>query len=133
MSKELSEKQKKRIALSELSRKAEALKKQKQEDAGTITEQLFWASRTVNYMLLKYMYDTEGAEEFKTLVQWRKAGYKVKKGSKSFTIWAQPREGRYKDQKEKEEEKDDEHKYEFFPICHLFSNLQVEPIKNDKE
>jgi hypothetical protein len=80
---------------------------------------------TVNEILVHKFYTDEENTEFKTLPQWNKEGYKVKKGAVSFLVWGKPKPIPKEQQEQNppsEEEKDDE----FFPICYLFSNNQVE-------
>jgi hypothetical protein len=118
----------KRVALSELSRDAESLRDLKTKEAKSDNEALFWATRTINYMLLNHMYETGGATEFNTFNQWKEKGATVKKGSKAYSIWGQPV---HEQKKEKQEEGNSElDKYKYFPICYLFSNLQV--LTNDE-
>ena len=94
---------------------------------------------TINEILLKLIYNTDGATEFNTFAQWKELGYTILKGSKAFVIWGQPRTGNEKreetDNKQVEGEEDE---YSFFPVCYLFSNKQVRKIeiagvKTDKE
>lgn len=71
------------------------------------------------------IYHVQGHTELKTLTEWNKAGYWVNKGEKALLLWGSkrtsvPRAG---------EENTDP--YDFFPICHVFSNLQVTE-KSDK-
>lgn len=118
----------KRIILSELSRTAEDLREQRIKSAESSGEAFFWASRTINYMLLNHIYDTNGASEFNTFNQWKKKGATILKGSKAFSIWGQPvNEQKQKQQEEKKQEpkKDTAEDYKYFPICYLFSDLQV--------
>lgn len=58
-------------------------------------------------------------KEFKTFKQWLFEGKRVKKGEKGFLFWARPRH----QVKQIEENKTDE--FDFFPICYLFANTQV--------
>lgn len=48
---------------------------------------------TINEILLKLIYNTNGATEFNTFAQWKELGYTILKGSKAFVIWGQPRTG----------------------------------------
>lgn len=68
------------------------------------------------------MYKRENANitEFKTLKEWSKAGKRVKKGSKSYVVWARPKEIH------KPEAQTEEKKMKYFPMCYLFSNEQVD-------
>lgn len=119
----------KRIALSELSRDAEKLRDKYTNDSESEAEAMFWATRTINYMLLHHMYDTGGATEFNTFKQWKEKEAIVLKGSKAFAIWGQP----VHEQKKKQEDTSEQNeidKYKYFPICYLFSNLQVITSEN---
>ena len=58
--------------------------------------------------------------EFKLFGQWKKDGFKIKKGSKGYPVWGAP----------KEHTKQDGTTYEFFPVAYLFSEFQVEPQQN---
>ncbi len=77
----------------------------------------------VNEILINEFYTDEDNYEFKTFHDWLKEGKKVRKGEKAFLIWGKPRT------KEKET-KTEEEKEEFYPICYLFSNNQVENVVN---
>ena len=114
----------KRLVLSELSRDAEKLRTQKIKEAKSLGEALFWGKKTINYMLLNYMYQTNGATEFNTFKQWKEKGATILKGAKAFAIWGQPVHEQKKKEDKKEEETQED-KYKYFPICYLFSNLQV--------
>ena len=65
--------------------------------------------------------------EFKKFRDWKKSGATIKKGSKAFPIWGQP----VGTQKESAAlEKGEEYSATMeerskFPICYVFSNLQV--------
>jgi hypothetical protein len=76
---------------------------------------------TVNEILINEFYTDESNQDFKTLNQWSKEGYKVKKGSKAFLVWGRPKAKQTEEPKAEDEEED-----EFFPLCYLFSNAQVE-------
>lgn len=84
-------------------------------------------SKTVNEILLNYIYNTEGAEEFNTFAQWKQKGYTIFKGAKAFTVWGQPRQGREKEEEQPTAPPDNnvEDEYSFFPVCYLFSDKQV--------
>lgn len=114
----------KRLILSELSRNAEKLRDQRANEAESVNEAIFWETRTINYMLINHMYETNGATEFNTFKQWKEKGATIIKGSKAFAIWGQPVHEQKK-KEEKKEEATEEDKYKYFPICYLFSNLQV--------
>lgn len=77
---------------------------------------------TVNEILIEEFYTNEENTIFKTLREWSKEGYKVKKGEKAFLIWGKPRAI---NKKEAQQPKEDEEKEDFYPICFIFSNAQV--------
>lgn len=78
---------------------------------------------TINEMLLNH-YSNGEDWEFNTFRQWEEKGFKVKKGEKAFLAWGRKR----KVEQDKNPEEDSK-AYKFFPICYLFSEFQVEPIK----
>ena len=59
-----------------------------------------------------------GITAFETFEGWKRKGYTVKKGEKAHILWGR--------QVTKSEEETEPRK--FFPIVHLFDNLQVEPL-----
>ncbi|OBQ56103.1 hypothetical protein JJL45_05180 [Tamlana sp. s12] len=79
---------------------------------------------TVNSVLLDW-YKSKEHQEFNSFLGWKKKGFAVKKGSKSFFIWSKPQ----KASKEKPNNEENE-EFEFYGIAYLFSNAQVEPLKN---
>jgi hypothetical protein len=79
----------------------------------------------VNTLLSDYFYNPSGKLIFKTFNDWKKEGYKIKKGSKAFLFWGTPKE--YLKLKEKKQGEDPEQDNEiFFPLAFLFSSEQVE-------
>lgn len=115
--------QKKRSVLISLSRKAKLIREIKTERAKTEDEKMFWASKTVNEMLFKILYNPKNEREFNTFDQWRKIGKRVKKGEKAVFIWGMPRKATAKTETKTEQTL--EEIYKFWPICFLFSDLQV--------
>ena len=79
---------------------------------------------TVNEVLIDEFYTDETNEEFKTLHQWNKDGFKVNKGAVSFLVWGKPKPMK-KEQETAPKQATDEEEDEFFPLCYLFSNAQV--------
>lgn len=116
----------KREQLINLSNMAKKLREDMADAAETAEEAEFWATRTINYMLLNHTYNTDGATEFNTFNQWKERGATIKKGSSAFLIWGQP-VGRQKADKAaaKGEEQTDDSEYDYFPLCYLFSDKQV--------
>ncbi len=105
-----------------LTAKREELKKlskplKKQKDKGKI--------ESINAGL-KAIYAKQGHTELKTLTEWNKGGYSVNKGEKALLLW-----GSKKTTVPRETEATAD-PYEFFPLCYVFSNLQVtEKSKNN--
>jgi hypothetical protein len=113
----------KKEMLISFSKVAKKLRQDMAEGATDQEEAFFWASRTVNFMLLNHVYATDEATEFNTFNQWKERGTTIKKGSKAFAIWGQPIAGRKPDKKTEPDQEPDE--YEYFPMCFLFSDKQV--------
>ncbi len=76
---------------------------------------------TVNSVLLSWLINTEH-QEFHNFWDWKKKGFKVKKGEKAFFVWSKKMKS--KDKQSEEEDKE----YSFYSLAYLFSNAQVEPI-----
>lgn len=83
-------------------------------------------SKTVNQILIDW-YTNETHKEFHSFWDWKKLGFKVKKGEKAFFVWSKKRETK------KENEKGEEEEFSFFSLAYLFSNAQVEPLKKSAE
>ena len=118
---ENSPKKEKRSELIKLSIEAKEIKKANIANAVSLNESLYWASRTVNFMLMKLFYNPDNSLVFKKFNEWKAEGKTIIKGSKSIAVWAQPLAKLKKDNAE--ETTEDEMQY--FPMCYLFSNLQV--------
>jgi len=80
---------------------------------------------TINEILVQEFYTDEENTEFKTLPQWNKEGYKVKKGAVSFLVWGKPKKVEKEQQEQTTNPENEEDDDEFFPVCYLFSNNQV--------
>jgi len=79
----------------------------------------------VNSLIKLFHYKLSDSLKLNTFHGWLKEGYKVKKSEKAFLFWGQP----LKHKEETEENKEaEEPKGKFFPLCYLFSNLQVTEI-----
>lgn len=76
-----------------------------------------------------YIADVYGIkyDSLKTFSEWKKAGYTIKKGTKAFLFWGQPK--KYAKNPAVEnldvEMTEDEKTIKYFPICYLFSKSQV--------
>ncbi|MDR0754190.1 MAG: ssDNA-binding domain-containing protein [Prevotellaceae bacterium] len=67
------------------------------------------------------IYRKEGHQNLKTIAQWNRLGMVVKKGEKALLLWATPLK-----KKNENEETGEITNFEYFPICYLFSEKQVE-------
>lgn len=83
---------------------------------------------TVNEAIITEFYMTDGNLQFNKFKQWLELGYKVKKGSKGFPVWAKPLKALKADEPKPSTPPEDGKEFngEYFPVCFLFSNLQVE-------
>lgn len=80
--------------------------------------------RNVNTIIID-SFKNETHQEFNNFWQWKKLGFKVKKGEKAFFVWSKKQKGI-----ETNKETNEEEEFSFFSIAYLFSNAQVEPIKS---
>ncbi len=123
--------QEKREKLIELSAKAKALRQQMIDNAKTAEEAAMWESCTINHILLKFIYNTNGdAPRYEKFETWKKEGATIKKGAKATVIWGQPRKGHNKPAEPAKAdllatEDTEGNEYEFFPLCFLFSEFDV--------
>lgn len=71
---------------------------------------------------LREMYEESDEEisEFNTFNQWKEQGYTIKKGSKAFLFWGQPRKISQVPEGSSEPEE-----FKYWPICYLFTDTQV--------
>ncbi|MEQ8548747.1 MAG: hypothetical protein RIC03_12595 [Cyclobacteriaceae bacterium] len=70
---------------------------------------------------IKAIYADEGHTELNTYKGWKANGYQVAKGSEALLIWGSPR-------KTEQGEEDEDPATKFWPVCYLFSNLQVSEV-----
>jgi hypothetical protein len=111
--------------------KARELKTKLINEAPTPTEAFYFSAQPINFYLLNFVYKTEGITDFKKFWEWKNEGAAVKKGEKAFPIWGQPI-GKQKEEEAKSKGENytaSEEENEHFPICYVFSNLQVRPIE----
>jgi hypothetical protein len=94
----------------------------------------------VNDFLLVMHQQATGCEHFKTFHDWKKAGYKVKKGSKSYRVWGSPLKAKKPGEEQQAEpapeaegKSDAAKTFKFWPMCSLFTENQVEPIEGGEE
>jgi DNA repair protein RadC len=97
----------------------EALKQISQNVKPLVKEGYF---ESVNSAILA-TYRENGNEEFNTFGQWLEKGFAVKKGERAFLVWGTPKRLPVINP---ESEKDE---FDYFPLCYLFSNKQVEAVK----
>lgn len=87
----------------------------------------FPATETVNQALkIYYFKGREAAErvQLKTFKQWKDCGKRVKKGEKGFAFWTAPKHALKKGANP--DAAGEEDTYEFFGVCYLFAESQVE-------
>lgn len=101
----------KRATLKELSSKASLLVKSGAYD-------------TINQALVA-IYATRGHTEIHSFKHWLTLGKVVKKGEKALLLWGEPR----KTGKQEKQEGQEDDEYKFWPLAFVFSQLQVEPLK----
>jgi hypothetical protein len=77
---------------------------------------------------LKALYAKQGHLELKTLNQWNKAGKRIKKGETALLLWAQPKKITPNPENQTKQENEDD-QMNFFPLCFVFSNLQIQEAK----
>jgi len=80
---------------------------------------------TINEGLIA-MYAEEGHTNLKTLKQWNKEGKQVIKGEHACLIWGTPKKINRGEQPEQATEPTEDNRTDFFPICFLFSEKQVQ-------
>jgi len=80
------------------------------------------------------LYRDQGHSELKTMTQWNELGKKIKKGSKALWVWARPRNVTNSEEvavvssEGVESAAQIEERYRFFPMCALFSAVDVEDM-----
>lgn len=93
------------------------------------------AMMSTNDLLIEHYQRKTGASVFHKFKDWKEKGFSVQKGETAFRVWAAPT----RDKKHGEVVRHDgtreetESSFEFFPMCCLFSDLQVAPIESAKE
>ncbi|MDR1981336.1 MAG: hypothetical protein LBQ39_06945 [Tannerellaceae bacterium] len=75
---------------------------------------------------LKAIYAQQGHTELKTLKQWNREGKRVKRGETALLLWAKPKELKPAIQLQVGTETGEDEETTFFPICFVFSNLQIQ-------
>lgn len=81
---------------------------------------------SVNAQLMQMYIRATGQTDFRTFLQWKEAGYKVKKGEKAFGLWSRPA-ANLKLEKNPDTTPNDED-YSRHYVCNVFHAGQVEKI-----
>jgi|GEM_PF-6264496 len=99
-------------------------------------EAFYFASLTINDILIGKYQAAAGAKSFKTFNQWKEEGFSVKKGEKAFRLWSAP----IKAKKEIElvnidtqEVETGEENYKLWAMCCVFNEFQVEKKEGDHD
>jgi hypothetical protein len=108
--------QEKRLYLKELSKGLSVLKK-------------LGAIDSVNEGL-KSVYAQQGHTELKSIQQWNREGKRVKKGETALLLWACPKKKNSLNPSSQNKPTENESteatgNLNFFPLCYVFSNLQI--------
>ena len=78
---------------------------------------------TINEGLVR-MYAEQGHGTLKTIRQWNSDGFRVKRGEHALLLWGRPAQRQRQEAEEDKDEAKDES--DFFPVCFVFSEKQVE-------
>jgi len=87
----------------------------------------------VNEYLIERHKKESGCDDFRTFVEWKKSGYTVKKGEKSFDVWGSPRKAKAAQDETAEKGDEEGREYKLFPVCSLFNESQVKKIEYKPE
>ena len=84
------------------------------------------SSGSVNAQLMQMYIRATGQTDFRTFLQWKEAGFKVKKGEKAFGLWSRPA-ANLKLEKNPDTTPNEEDYSRHF-VCNVFHRGQVEEI-----
>lgn len=76
--------------------------------------------------LLRFYYACKGYKNLKTFHEWKQAGFSVKKGEKALLVWGRPLSKKGEEAEKNKEAEEEQDGGEYFPICYLFAECQVE-------
>jgi hypothetical protein len=107
----------------EMKQKREALK-QRSAIAAKLVKADPEKFSSVNNALV-FMYNEEGHTEIHSFKKWLEMGYVVRRGEKALLLWGEPKKA-FNQEKQTEGEKDE---FKFFPLAFVFSQKQVDPVK----
>jgi hypothetical protein len=98
----------------------------KKLELAKLSDQLIQATEKEEYFvneLLREHYKQQNPEIqlFEFLHSWNEKGFRIRKGEKAFLFWSSPVRVQKTD-----EQTGEESNYEFFNVCYLFANTQVE-------
>lgn len=79
---------------------------------------------TVNEGLIEF-YSENGHTNLKTIHQWNDLNMSVKKGEKALLLWGTPKKSEKKEEVKSPDQEEKE--MEFYPLCFVFSEKQVQP------
>jgi hypothetical protein len=106
----------------------------KMVEMGLVVEGFENCKKVNDYLMVMHKKNT-GYSTFKTFSEWKKEGFKVKKGSKSYRVWGAPTKAKKTADEQLaesvsgENSKDDEATtFKYWPMCCLFNESQVEEI-----
>lgn len=86
--------------------------------------------QNVNAAIVAYYTQQTGAKTWHTFKGWKDAGFSVTKGATGFPIWAQPRPmGAAKQEGEPAQLAESGEGPNWFPVCYLFHDGQVQAIE----
>lgn len=122
--------QEKRESLKALSNKATELREELLHNCKNDAEIQEINDLTINQILIKHFYKNDKHREFKTFKGWLKVGKCVIKGEKAFLVWGRPKD--VQEQEKNPNQEKDENETTFFPISYIFSNAQVQELKDKK-
>ncbi len=71
------------------------------------------------------MYRQQGHEEIHSFKSWMEKGFCVRRGEKALLLWGTPRKAANQEKKTD----NDKDEFSFFPLAYVFSQKQVEPLK----
>lgn len=127
MSEAMKEKRAKLGALTAEARKIREKWAEHYAKLGDINNAMKWEARTLNSIIIEKFYKDDQNSDFRTFNEWKREGFKVKKGSKGFVVWGRP----LSEQKAEQGQEASDEESTYFPISHVFSNAQVERIKEE--
>lgn len=122
--------QEKRKFLRELSAQASAWREQALHQTENDQQCQALNALKTNEILVEHFYKNEIHKEFKSFKGWIKAGKVVKEGESSFLVWGKPNERKADGTEQPIMEDEDGNK--FYPLSFIFSNAQVQDLKNKK-